>query len=99
MNVERDLEDLEPEFSGLDQFVAGKGGQRLLHEEYAIADLLLHHLLDVAGDRLRAGLGLVREEDVDLEGHCQHRQSADAVASTEIVGDAPGRRGCPSWRG
>ncbi|XBJ02810.1 hypothetical protein VPH35_022108 [Triticum aestivum] len=84
---ERDLEDLEPEFSGLDQFVAGKGGQRLLHYEYAIGDVLLRHLVGVAGDHLRAGLGFVREEDVDLEGHCQRRQSADALASTEIVGE------------
>jgi hypothetical protein len=59
---------------------AGEGAERLLHDEYGVQDLRLLHLLDVAPDRLHAGLGLVGEEDVDL-------QSDRARAQT-----APGRR-------
>jgi hypothetical protein len=59
---------------------AGEGAERLLHDEYGVQDLRLLHLLDVAPDRLNAGLGLVGQEHVDL-------QSDRARAQT-----APGRR-------
>ena len=43
--------------------------ERLLHDEYAGENFFLLHLLDVVPDRLHAGLGLVREEHVDLQGY------------------------------
>jgi hypothetical protein len=78
--------------------------ERLLHNEYAGEDVLLLHLLDVVPDRLHAGLGLIREEHVDLQGYdtarvtllLQRRKGRSRGGGT---GEGPGRRGCPSCSG
>ena len=101
-----DLEDLQMVLLGdLLHGAACERAERLLHDEYAGEDVLLLHLLDVVPDRLHAGLGLVREEHVDLQRHdtarvtlllLRRRKGRSRGGGTE---EGPGRRGCPSCGG
>jgi hypothetical protein len=83
---------------------AGEGAERLLHDEYGVEDILLFHLLNVAPDRLHAGLSLVGEEHVDLQGGGERlgltmRRRRRRNVELNGTGDGPGRRAPSPWRG